>query len=173
MHLAGVSGGEKIYSGSSIIIKIYPALSLAIGGRDGVDGGGGHWMTSSRRVLIIEHVINHGSLGASSLLGSFGGGFRWGKIIFRVYYNCKNLSCPFCCHWGAGWDGLQQALLDDVFYLWNTSSITVLGARSRRWGHWAIFFIGIYTCMSSYNINIPILPFTMPQGRREWVDGRG
>ena len=47
MHLAGVSGGEKIYSGSSIIIKIYPALSLAIGGRDGVDGSGGHWMTSS------------------------------------------------------------------------------------------------------------------------------
>ena len=47
MHLAGVSGGEKSYSGSSIIIKIYPALSLAIGGRDGMDGGGGHWMTCS------------------------------------------------------------------------------------------------------------------------------
>ena len=48
VHLAGVSGGEKTYSaGSSIIIKIYPALSLAIGGRDGMDGGGGHWMTRS------------------------------------------------------------------------------------------------------------------------------
>ena len=33
-------GGEKLYSGSTIIIKIYPALSLAIGGRDGMDGGG-------------------------------------------------------------------------------------------------------------------------------------
>ena len=47
VHLAGVLGGEKTYSGSSILIKIYPALSLAIGGRDGMDGGGGHWMTSS------------------------------------------------------------------------------------------------------------------------------
>jgi hypothetical protein len=47
VQLAGVSGGEKTYSGSSIIIKINPALSLAIGGRDGMDGGGGHWMTRS------------------------------------------------------------------------------------------------------------------------------
>ena len=47
VQLAGVSGGEKTYLGSSIIIKIYPALSLAIGGRDGVDGNRGHWMTHS------------------------------------------------------------------------------------------------------------------------------
>jgi hypothetical protein len=47
VQLAGVLGGEKTYSGSSIIIKIYPALSLAIGGRDGMDGSGGHWMTCS------------------------------------------------------------------------------------------------------------------------------
>ena len=40
-------GGEKTYSGSSIIIKIYPALSLAIGGQDRMDGSGGHWMTCS------------------------------------------------------------------------------------------------------------------------------
>ena len=44
-QLAGVSGGEKIYSGSRIIIKIYPALSPAIGGRDGMDAGGALWMT--------------------------------------------------------------------------------------------------------------------------------
>jgi hypothetical protein len=47
VQLAGVSGGEKTYSGSGIIIKIYPAVSLAIGGRDGMDGGRGHWMTCS------------------------------------------------------------------------------------------------------------------------------
>jgi len=47
VHLAGVSGGEKMDSGSGIIIKIYPALSPAIGGRDGMDCGGGHWMTCS------------------------------------------------------------------------------------------------------------------------------
>ena len=40
VQLVGVSGGEKLDSGSSIIIKIYPALSLAIGGQDGMDGGG-------------------------------------------------------------------------------------------------------------------------------------
>ena len=44
-QLAGVSGGEKTYLGSRIIIKIYPPLSAAIGGREGMDGGGGHWMT--------------------------------------------------------------------------------------------------------------------------------
>ena len=44
---AGVLGGENLYSGSSTIIKIYPGLSLAIGGRDGMDGSGGHWMTHS------------------------------------------------------------------------------------------------------------------------------
>ena len=38
VQLAGVSGEEKMYLGSSIMIKIYPTLSLAIGGRDGMDG---------------------------------------------------------------------------------------------------------------------------------------
>jgi len=47
VQLAAVSGGEKRYSGSSIIIKINPALSLAIGGRDEMDCSGGHWMTCS------------------------------------------------------------------------------------------------------------------------------
>ena len=44
-QLAGVSGGEKISLGSSIIIKNYPALSLVNGGRDGMDAGGAQWMT--------------------------------------------------------------------------------------------------------------------------------
>ena len=35
---AGVSGGEKNYLGSSIMLINYPALSAAIGGRDGMDG---------------------------------------------------------------------------------------------------------------------------------------
>jgi len=38
-HLAGISGGENIYLGSRIIIINYPALSAAIGGRDGMDAG--------------------------------------------------------------------------------------------------------------------------------------
>jgi hypothetical protein len=37
VHLVGVSGVAKYIFRSSIIIKIYPALSTAIGGRDGMD----------------------------------------------------------------------------------------------------------------------------------------
>ena len=59
--------------------------------------------------------------------------------------------------------------MDDVFYLWNTSSITVL--RDRRWGHWTVFFIEIYTYNSSYEIYMYIPPFPAPQGRQERVDG--
>jgi hypothetical protein len=40
VHLAGVSGREKIYSGCITLIKIHAILSLVIGGQDGVDGGG-------------------------------------------------------------------------------------------------------------------------------------
>ena len=64
VHLAGVSGGEKTYVGSIIIIKFYPTLSLAIGGRDGMDAGGGHWMTHSnytvqlRPSLLVAHHSN-------------------------------------------------------------------------------------------------------------------
>ena len=47
VQLVGVLGREKTYSGSRIIIIIYPTLSLAIGGQDRMDGGGGHWMMNS------------------------------------------------------------------------------------------------------------------------------
>ena len=80
VQLAGVSGGEKTYSGSRIIIKIYPALFLATGERDGMDGGGEHWMTHS------NYRTRHQSWlpGASSLLGLLGGGFRWDKMVFST-----------------------------------------------------------------------------------------
>jgi hypothetical protein len=45
VHLAGISGGEILYLGSSIFVIIYPALSAAIRGRDGMDGGRAFWMT--------------------------------------------------------------------------------------------------------------------------------
>ena len=44
-HLGGISGGEKIYLGSSKIIIDYSTLSAVIGGRDGMDGGRAHWIT--------------------------------------------------------------------------------------------------------------------------------
>jgi hypothetical protein len=77
VQLAGVLGGEKTYSGSSIIIKIYPALSLAIGGRDGVDGGGGQRITCSN-YRIMSSVMPLGRFLA------FGGGFGWG---YEYYIN--------------------------------------------------------------------------------------
>ena len=39
----------KMYLGSITLMKTYPALFAAIGGRDGMDAGGVH-------VLFIEHV---------------------------------------------------------------------------------------------------------------------
>ena len=73
VHSAGVSGGVKIYSGTTIIMEIYSALSLAIGRQDGMDGGGGQWMMCSNYRNIIHY-------GASSLLGASGRGFGWGKM---------------------------------------------------------------------------------------------
>ena len=52
-QLAGLLGGEKTNLRSIIIIKISPAFSLAIGGRDGMDWGGGHWMTCS--IISTRH----------------------------------------------------------------------------------------------------------------------
>lgn len=43
-HLAGISGGDIFYLESSIIIKFYPIISPAIGGRDGMDGSRAYWM---------------------------------------------------------------------------------------------------------------------------------
>ena len=59
-HLAGVSGREKMYSGSIILLKHYCAIYLAIGGRDRMDCSGAHWMTcpinrtrhQSRRLVV-------------------------------------------------------------------------------------------------------------------------
>ena len=80
VQLVGVSCREKSYSGSGIIIKIYPTLSLATGGREGMDGGGGHWMTHS------NYRTHHQSwlLGASSLLGLLGRDFGWDKMVFST-----------------------------------------------------------------------------------------
>ena len=75
VQLVGVSGGEKIYLGSSIIITIDPALSLAIGRQDGMDGGGGHWMTCS----IIRTC--HLSLGRFL---RFGMGYHGGMGIILI-----------------------------------------------------------------------------------------
>jgi hypothetical protein len=38
------------------------------------------------------------------------------KLYLGSIIIIKNLSHPFRCDWGAGWDGWQQAPLDEVFY---------------------------------------------------------
>ena len=58
VHLAGVLGGEKTHLGSSIIIEIYPAVSLVIGGRDGMDGKRRLWMTLLITFLFRKHYQN-------------------------------------------------------------------------------------------------------------------
>jgi hypothetical protein len=84
VQLAGVSGGEKTYLGSSIIIKIYPALSLAIGGRDRMDGGGGHWMTHSNYRTRHQSWLS----GRFLAVGRIWRGFRVGKKCIQalLYY---------------------------------------------------------------------------------------
>ena len=73
-----------------------------------LDGRAGHAGGNSGRAGICKHTyVNITRIdvgGTYSLLGAFGRGFGQGKNIFRVYYNNKNLSCPFPGHWGAGRD---------------------------------------------------------------------
>jgi len=66
-HLAGVSGEVKMYSGSSIIVKIYPALSATIRGRDGVDASRCIWMytNSAKRLSALILTVALEWLGAS------------------------------------------------------------------------------------------------------------
>jgi hypothetical protein len=58
-HLAGVSGEEILYLGSSILIKIYPTLSAAIWGRDWMDGGKPNWMTLPEKEVSSELIHIH------------------------------------------------------------------------------------------------------------------
>ena len=58
-----------------MLIKIYPALSAAIGGRDRVDGRWCGWMTRPATFLIGKH---------HPLVGAVSGCFRWGKIVLWV-----------------------------------------------------------------------------------------
>jgi hypothetical protein len=73
--LAGISGGEIIYLGSSILIINYPALSAAIWGQDEMDGGRAHWMT-----LPFWEVPSISCSG--KLLGSMGLVFQRKKDVY-------------------------------------------------------------------------------------------
>ena len=61
--------------------------------------------------------------------------------------------------------------------LWMTCSLnrtrhqSVLGDCPRCWGRWAVFFIDMYTYMSSYNLSMYIPPFPVHPGRQEWMYG--
>ena len=70
-HWAGVSEGEKTYLGSSIIMKIYPAISLVIAGRDGMDGRRRIWMMCS--IYRTRHQSLR--LGIIFVVGDVGGVF--------------------------------------------------------------------------------------------------
>jgi len=71
VHLAYVLGGEKMYLVSTIIMKNYPAVSLVIGGRDGMDGRRRIWMTYS--IYRTRHQSLR--LGIVLVVGDVGGFF--------------------------------------------------------------------------------------------------
>jgi hypothetical protein len=84
---------------SEIPVDSGPFLQIPTGISRGMKSTGrGHWITSSNYRTCHQSWLS----GTSLLLGMFGGGFRWGKNVFIVYNNYKNLSCPFSCCWGAG-----------------------------------------------------------------------
>jgi hypothetical protein len=60
-----VSGEEILYLGYSILIKIYPTLSAAIGGRDGMDGSKPNWMTLPEKEVSSELIHIHVGLPSS------------------------------------------------------------------------------------------------------------
>jgi len=67
-HLAGVLSGIKLYSVPIIIIKIYPTLSAAVGGQDGMDGSSCIWMMCS-----INRIRNQSQcLGIVLIVGDVG-----------------------------------------------------------------------------------------------------
>jgi hypothetical protein len=92
-----------MHSGSIIIMKIYPAISAVIGGRDGMDYNRHIWMMCS---------------------------------INRTPHQSWHLRIAF--------------IVGDIAHF---------------------FFMDIYIYMSSHNISMPIPPFSVPQGKQEWVDG--
>ena len=92
VHLAGVSGGEKIYLVSTIIMKIYPAVSLTIGGWDGMDGRRRIWMTCS--IYRTHHQSLH--LGIIFVARDIGWVFFIEIVMYMSSYNVythSNLSC--------------------------------------------------------------------------------
>ena len=134
VHLAGVSGREKTYPGSSITIKIYPTLSLAIGGRDGVDGVGGHWMTCS----IIRTRHQTWLSGRFLTVGCIWWGFRVRENVFKIYYTTNSLLYYLISYWGAGWGGWQRRALDDAvrhFPFWEVSPEMMLRVINDCWIH--------------------------------------
>ena len=54
-HLVGILNGEKKYLGSTVLIKIYPALSPTIRGWDGMDVSRCIWMRLIATFLIRKH----------------------------------------------------------------------------------------------------------------------
>jgi len=82
--------------------------------------------------FLLGNIIKFDAGMPYSLLGAFGGGFRWGKNVFNVWYNNKNLSHPFPHHWGAGRGGFEQVQLDEAachLPYWETSPNLVLGCH--------------------------------------------
>jgi hypothetical protein len=83
---------------STILMIIYPTISGPIGGQEGVDASEQLWMSFPFWEASPELVLG-------LLLVHLAGVLHWEKNIFLVYYNNKELSCPYPGHLGVGWGG--------------------------------------------------------------------
>jgi len=126
-HLAGVSGGGKIYSWFMIVIKIYPALSTAIGGRDWMDCSRRLWMSSS--IYITRHQSQRS--GMVFVIGDVGQFFSQ-KYIHKsiaMIYLC--LFHPFLCHWGGGNGWMVSGSFAPPSFLGNSPFLRQKHSRKR------------------------------------------
>ena len=77
-QLVGVLGQVKMYLGLIVLIKTYSPLFAAIGGWDGMDAGGAHWMTLSSPSSL-------GNISSWCNSGSFQVHFKWDNHLFMIY----------------------------------------------------------------------------------------
>jgi hypothetical protein len=109
-HFSGFLHWEKIELMSTIIIIIYSTIARPIEGQDGMDASEQLWMSfpfweASAELMLAECWAHFRTFFRVLALRNF---------VIKVYYNNKELSCPYPGHWGVGWGGLLGGTLDVV-----------------------------------------------------------
>jgi hypothetical protein len=102
-HLWGVLVRRKMYLRLIRLIKTYSTFYMAIGGRDGVDGGGWVWMTCS--INRTPHQLGAWGFGFAAGLTALSSLYLKSDISVLLIY--LNIIQAFPCLWGSrnGWMG--------------------------------------------------------------------